>query len=438
MAQHHCRKQGNSNTLSPESTSTLHAWIVVMVASLFFFYEFIQMNVFNSISSSLMRDFAIDAAQLGYMSSAYFVANVVFLFFAGMLLDRCSTRRVILTSLGICILGTALFSLTHSFYLAFFFRFLTGIGSAFCFLSVIRLATRWFPASRMAMVTGFVLTSAMIGGFISQTPMEMLAHAVSWRTALQIDAGAGLFFLLLIALIVKDFPASHAKTHLHEQKEIHELGFLKSLGMAFLRLENWFGGLYVCFMNLPVGLLGGLWGVLYLSTTHDISKIHASEISSMLFIGTMIGSPIMGWLSDKIQMRRPPMIMGAIISLALVTAVLMMPNLTVEPLMLLFAAIGFFTSTQIISYPLVAENSLRVITAMSVSVVNISVQGGDAIFQPLFGYLLDKHMLSRAHVLSANFMPSDFTWALWLFPAGFILALLFVLLLPETHCKQKQ
>ena len=84
-----------------------------------------------------------------------------------------------------------------------------------------------------------------------------------------------------------------------------------------------------------------------------------------------------------------------------------------------------------------AENSLRVITAMSVSVVNISVQGGDAIFQPFFGYLLDRHMLMRAHEISQNFMPSDFDWALWLFPIGFILAIIFVFLIPETYCKQK-
>lgn len=434
MAQPYIHNQFSNTSPSP---SPSRAWIVVMVASLFFFYEFIQMNVFNSIATSLMQDFNINAEKLGDMSSSYFIANVIFLFIAGMLLDRCSTRRVILASLGICIIGTGLFSITHSFYLACLFRFLTGIGSAFCFLSVIRLASRWFPASRMAMVTGFVLTSAMLGGWISQTPMEMLAQMVHWRTALQIDAVAGLFIFLLIALIVKDYPEHHTQAHLNEQKQIHELGYFKSLRMAFLRMQNWFGGLYVCFMNLPVGLLGGLWGVLYLTTTHDISKIHASEVSSMLFVGTMIGSPIMGWFSDKIQMRRPPMLIGALVSFALVAIVIFIPNLSFSTLFWLFLAIGFFTSAQIIGYPLVAENSLRVITAMSVSVVNISVQGGNAIFQPFFGYLLDRHMLARAHAISTNFMPSDFDWALWIFPIGFILAILIVFLLPETRCKQR-
>lgn len=438
MAHAYHHNSAEVNTADFTGKPTKQSWLVVLIASFFFFYEFIQMNVFNSISTSLMHAFHIDAAKLGDLSSFYFIANVVFLFIAGSILDRISTRRVILTALGICIIGTALFSMATSFGWACFFRFLTGIGSAFCFLSVIRLASRWFPAKRMALVTGLIVTMAMAGGFVSQAPMEMLAHTVDWRVALQIDAAAGIFFFLLIFVVVKDFPAEHAKTHQIEQKQIQELGYFTSLRMAFLRLQNWFVGLYVCFVNLPVGLLGGLWGVLYLTTTHDISRVHASVVSSMLFIGTMIGSPIVGWFSDKIQMRRPPMLIGAFVSLLLILCVIFMPNLQYYTLLSLFFLIGIFSSTQIIGYPLVAENSKRMITAMSVSVVNISVQGGSGIFQPFFGFLLDNRMMARAHALSTNFMPSDFSWAMMLFPVGFVLAIILVAMLPETHCKQKE
>lgn len=431
---HHNSAELNISNFPEKATS--QSWIVVLVASLFFFYEFIQMNVFNSISTSLMRAFHIDAAQLGDLSSFYFIANVIFLFIAGSLLDRFSTRRVILTALAICVVGTGLFSVAHSFALACFFRFLTGIGSAFCFLSVIRLASRWFPAKRMAFVIGLVITVAFFGGFISQAPMEMLAHAVDWRVALQIDAVFGVLVFLSIFAVVKDYPAGHAQIHLDEQIQIHAIGFFKSLRLAFFRLQNWLVGLYVCVMNLPVGLLGGLWGVLYLTNTHDISRVHASLVSSMLFIGTMIGSPIVGWISDKIQMRRPPMFAGALISLGLISLVIFVPDLSFDTLFWVFLLIGVCTSTQIIGYPLVAENSMRVITAMSVSVVNISVQAGSGLFQPFFGYLLDNRMLARAHEISTKFMPSDFAWAMWIFPIGFVLATLIVFALPETRCKQ--
>ena len=427
----------NQDSTSPIAQATKRSWIVVLVASLFFFYEFIQMNMFNSISVSLMHAFHIDAGRLGDLSSFYFIANVVFLFFAGILLDRCSTRRVILSALAICILGTLMFSFATSFDWACFFRFLTGIGSAFCFLSVIRLASRWFPSHQMALVLGIVLTIAMLGGFVSQTPMELLAHTFHWRTALQIDAAFGVLIFLLIFTTVHDYPDDHVSIHLSEQAMIQEIGYFQSMRMAFLRLQNWLGGLYVCFVNLPVGLLGGLWGVLYLTGTHDISRVNASEISSMLFMGTMLGAPLSGWISDKMGLRKPLMLLGAVISFALVILVMVAHHLSFYAWIILFVSIGLFTSTQIIAYPLIVENSKRMITAMSVSVINISVQAGSGLFQPFFGYLLDKHMFMRVHQITTHFSASDFSWAMWIFPIGFVLAAMLVFVLPETHCRQK-
>ena len=93
-----------------------------------------------------MREFSLSAGQISQLSAIYFIANVIFLFPAGSILDRFSTRKVILTSMSICIAGTFLFSLSTSLFIAGCARFFTGIGSAFCFLSCIRLASRWFPA----------------------------------------------------------------------------------------------------------------------------------------------------------------------------------------------------------------------------------------------------------------------------------------------------
>lgn len=411
--------------------SSKRAWLVVLTAALFFFYEFIQMNMFNAISDSLMRDFNIGARQLGIMSSFYFIANVIFLFPAGIFLDRCATRKVILTALSVCILGTALMSFTYSFSLACVFRFLTGIGSAFCFLSVIRLASRWFPAKRMALVTGLVVTMAMIGGLVAQTPMTLLLQWMDWRTALLWDATLGVVILFLIATIVKDYPEEHGEIHQQEQDIIKQIGFWKSLRLAFIRKQNWLCGAYTCLMNLPVGLLGGLWGILYLVDTRGLDHLQAANVTSMLFLGTVIGSPLAGWISDTLMKRRLPMRVGAFLSLIVILLLLNLPHLSFMALLIFFLLIGIITATQIISYPLVAESSDRIITAMSVSAVNISVQGGTAIFQPIFGYLMDQHAFSRVHQTISTFLAADFQWAMWLFPIGFLLAVVITFALKE-------
>ena len=111
----------------------LQPWLICFAASLFFFYEFFQLNLFDVINQPLRDEFHIDAAQLSWMSSTYVWANVLFLLPAGVILDRCSTRKVILAAMAICVLGTLGFALTTVFSWAAFFHAMTGIGNAFCF-----------------------------------------------------------------------------------------------------------------------------------------------------------------------------------------------------------------------------------------------------------------------------------------------------------------
>jgi len=89
---------------APHTSATLsyQPWLVCFSAALFFFYEFIQMNMFNAVSTDLMRDFSLHATKLGKLSAYYFYANLIFLPIAGVLLDRFSTRLIILSALLFC------------------------------------------------------------------------------------------------------------------------------------------------------------------------------------------------------------------------------------------------------------------------------------------------------------------------------------------------
>ena len=427
----------NSLNFQPrEQSGSRYAWLVCLSASLFFFYEFIQMNMFDAISTQLMQAFHIKATELGQLSSFYFISNVIFLFPAGILLDRYSTRKIILFSLSICILGIFLFALAKSVFLASMFRFLMGIGSAFCFLSVMRLATRWFSSARLALVTGIIVTMAMLGGVAAQTPLTLLVKAMNWRRALLVDAAFGILIFAVIAIVVKDFPSNYCERHQLERQKVDEIGYWKSMGLAFLKLQNWLGGIYTCLMNLPLSLLGGVWGVLYLVDAHQVAKLNATYVASMLFLGTVIGGPAVGFLSDKISLRRLPMLIGAILSLVLILIIMWEPHLSFAALLFLFFSIGLTTSTQVIGYPVVAESSIPAITAMSVSIVSITTMGGQAVFQPLFGRLMDLQAVYFHH-LSADYGASDFQWAMLILPIGFLVAFIAAFCLRETYCRSR-
>lgn len=411
-------------------------WLVVFSAALFFFYEFIQMNMFSSLDTDLMQDFSINATQLSRLASTYFYANLLFLFPAGMILDRISTRRVILSSLLICSLGTLLFGMATSVYFAQICRFFTGIGSAFCFLSSMRLASRWFPSHRLALITGLVVTMAWLGGTVAQTPLTLLVEKLGWRHALAVDAALGLIIWGVIYLYVQDFPPGKAEFYLQEKLKLQELGFWYSIRSSYFRLQNWLCAIYTSTLDLPVAVLGAIFGSLFLEQVKHLSRVDATFAPMMIFIGTIIGSPLAGWWSDKIGKRKLPMIIGAVLSIILICAIIYLPNLSLVDYIVLLFLLGFTSSTQIISYPTVAESNPKILTATSISVISFTAIAAFPITQQLFGYLLDlgndAQIINNIHVYSA----ADYNRALLILPIGFIVGLIASLFIRETYCKE--
>lgn len=403
----------------------LKAWLVCLSAGLFFFYEFFQLNLFDVINQPLRDDFQIDARQLSWMSSAYVWANTLFLLPAGILLDRFSVRRVILTAMMICILGTVGFGLTHSYFGAFFFHFLTGIGNAFCFLSCVVLAARWFPPRRQALVIGSLVTMAFFGGMMAHTPMAYLNEHFGWRQAMMIDGGVGLLLFLWLLLIIQDRPFTEQPISNAPPQPV-----LPAFVQALRNPQNWLCGLYTSCLNLPIMVFGALWGASYLQTVHHLSTISASNVVSCLFIGSMFGCPLIGWVSDAMGRRKFPMIVAAVLTLAAFSPLFLAGSLSSLSLCLIFFAIGFVTSAQVISYPCIAESNLPTSTGAATGIASVIIMGGGGVGQVVFGQLMQAH----AGFATQNYSAIDFQFALWMFPVATVIALLGLIFTRETYC----
>ncbi|PJE17375.1 MAG: MFS transporter [Legionella sp.] len=421
-----------SDSLAVDSSAILPrgdlmAWLVCLSAGLFFFYEFFQLNIFDVINQPLRDDFHLDATQLSWMSSTYLWADILFLLPAGIILDRFSTRKVILIAMLICVIGTVGFALTNSFALACFFHFLSGIGNAFCFLSCVVLVAHWFPPRRQAFVIGLLVTMAFLGGMMAHTPFAHLNEYYGWRDSLLIDGAVGAFLLVWIYLVVQDRP---------NQKKISKVSNQTAIGSSFLQSlnnpQNWLAGLYTSLLNLPIMVLCALWGASYLQVVHHLPEMAASNVVSLIFIGSIIGCPLVGWLSDTQGRRKPLMILGALATLVTVIPLFMDLALSQTQLSMLFFALGFFTSTQVISYPLIAESNSSENTGAATGIASVLIMGGGGIGQVLFGLLIQQH----AGATSQNYMVADFQYAMWIFPLTAVAALLAVLLTRETYCKR--
>ena len=416
---------------SKTEPTTLRRWVVVMSASLLFFYSFMQLNILNQFSSLLMHFYHINAAQLGTVSAMYFYADFILLIPAGLLLDQFSTKKLILIAMIFSTVSMFVLGEATNAFAAGFARFLSGIGGGFCFLSCIRLASRWFPAKKMAFVAGCLVTMCMLGGMTAQTPTALLYKLVGWRYSMFIIGIMGVVFIGIISLAVQDWPCGIKP----ERRQISLINFLQNLFRVFSNRYNWCGGLYTAFLNLPIFLFGALWGSLYLMQIHHLTHAQSSYVISMIFIGTTIGSPIIGWISDNIERRILPMIVGAIISLLIILIIIYAPNLSFDMLMVLFFLLGFITSTQSLSYPVVTALNPPEVTGSANSVVSMTLMASGFVFQPLFGWLMGLHWDHRIVNNVAIYSVQDFKLALLIMPALFIAAFIVTLFLkePDRH-----
>ena len=412
------------------------AWAVVMVAALFFFYEFIQMHVMSTINMQLREAYRLNAEEIGQLFAMYFYANALFLFPVGNLIDRYSTRKLLLFAVSICTFGTFLFSIATAYWIAAIGRCCVGAGAAFCFLSCIRLASRWFPPNRMAFVMGAVVTMAMFGGMIAQTPFSLLVDYLgNWRNALLVDTALGVIIFLAIMLIVQDRPPDSGDAAQSDQAMLKQLGVLRCMKMAWFNPQNWLCAIYTSFINLPVFILGGLWGVPYLMKVHGLSATEGSYANSVFFIGVIAGSLIYGWISDHIERRVSPMIVGAILSLIVMLSVMYLPGLSLWSIIALFFLLGLVTSSQILTYPTIAELNPIYITSTAVSIDSIFIMISGFLAPPFFGWLMEQ----GGHHATANgltvYSIADFGRAMWLFPITMALGLVIAFFIRETRCR---
>lgn len=425
----------NSQTASNNDATiwkqSILPWLVCFSASLFFAYELMQMHMMNAISPMLMRDLGLNATQFGYLSATYLLADVIFLLPAGIILDRYSTRKVILSALFFCIIGTAGFGFAKSLPTACVCHFLSGIGNAFCFLSCMMLIARWFPSDKQAFIVGLVITIGMLGGVVAQSPFSLLAQIFEWRGALLIDAGIGIGIFALIFAFVHDAPKQNADVETKE--EIHAVPFWTGVKKSVFNLQNICCGIYTGLMNLPLMIISAVWGSLFLTQVHNIPLARASFIVSMICMGTIVGSPLFGLFSDRIQKRRSPMVFGGCASLVVMLLIMLIKDPSEATLTLLFFLLGLATSSQVIGYPTITESNPKELTGTSMGVAAVIIMGMAAIIQPLSGRLLDSMWDGTMAGGFPLYSLSAFLAAFSIFPLGFILALVAVLMIKEVR-----
>ncbi len=419
--------------------TALLAWSVWGLGALLYLIGFYQRVAPAVITDHLMADFAIGAAALGNLSAFYFYAYVAMQIPTGVIADRWGPRRLLTAGAGVAALGTVLFAMAPDIVWASAGRLLIGASVAVAFVSMLKLASHWFPPERYALVSGMALAMGVVGGVIAGVPLRALVEAFGWRPVMGVTAGLTGVLCVATGWHVRDDPsekghASHAPPSGRGGRHDHP-PIIEGLVRVLSYRNIWILTLVPIGFSGAVLTFGGLWGVPYLRQVHGLDAKTAALVTSTLLVSWACGGPLLGMWSTRQRRRKPLYVASAAVALAAWGAVFY-AGAPLPLLVALLVVAGLGSANIIIGFAWAKESLPLALTGTASGVCNMGPLMGGMLLQPGVGWLLDRNWAGATAAGVRIYDAAAYRAGFSLIFGALCTAMVLILLARESHCRQ--
>jgi MFS family permease len=362
-----------------------------------FFYVFLPFALGHYLSTllrsvnavlapALMQELALSPAQLGTLTSAFFLTFALAQLPVGIALDRYGPRRVQLFLMLVASLGALLFAHGRSFGELVFARALMGVGLGGCFMSAVKAVSSVIAPHKLPSVHGYLIAVGGLGAASSTLPVRLALHYTDWRGVFEVLA-----WIVALASILVWLAAPRAAPSQANSKPTHAQGgqllrplidvyrnpqFGRTIGLVLVPHAVFFG-------------VQGLWVGRWLS---DVGGYSDETVAYLLYLGMaalIFGAISVGMITEWAARRGiAPLDVAAtgVAVFILVQAAMAMnyaPSL--HMLAVLFTLVGTITG---IEYAIVAQSMPRTLTGRAATCLNLLIFAGAFVVQAGFGQLV--------------------------------------------------
>lgn len=267
------------------------------------------------------REFELTKTEQGALITAFAIAYMLTQIPGGMLADRFGPKRMLVTSLVLWSVFTALTGVVGGLVALLVVRVLFGVGQGlFPGAAFKAVAERTRPAQR-ASAAGVMLASNQLGAGIAPLIVAPLIMALGWRDTFLVVAAGGLAIgIALFLFLPRPLPAHLSEAPAANSQE----GPVEAMPRgAVLRSPSvWkFAGLFCAVNMVGYGLI--TWVPSYLLEARGVSLTLAGVASAIPFLVGSLGMLLGGWLFDRYFHDRARVLVIPVLLVAAVLLVLM-------------------------------------------------------------------------------------------------------------------
>lgn len=417
-------------------------WLIFAILALAYFLVYFHRLSLSVVADDLIRDMQITAGLMGMLGSIYFYCYALMQIPAGLLADSFGPRKTVTCSLILAAAGSVLFGLAQGIGMAFLGRILVGFGVSAVFIPTMKILSQWFQAKEFASMAGLLQAVGGAGVLAATWALAWMTACFGWRFSFLL-IGLGTFILAaLIWLIVRDRPSERGLPDIvpqansddkpQSQTRPAELG----QGIKLVLSNKYFWPVAIWYF-FDCGIFfgfGALWSGPYLMHVYGLPRAQAGSILSMIAWGMILGSPLLGLISDRILKSRKKVIVLCSSLLSIIFGLLSLFPSGLPPALLyvLFFLFSLSASAIVaIGFTMTKELFPVEIAGTSVGLVNVFPFLGGAIFMPFLGRVLDSHPTTASGVYSLK----GYTAVLFILFGAALAALICSLLTKETYPK---
>lgn len=309
--------------------------LVASLVGIYIISQFFRSSI-GVIGPDLAREFSLDAGQLSMLSSLFFLSFAAAQIPLGVAIDRFGPKAAMLTTAGIMIAATLMFSFAENFFVLAFARLLIGIGCCSYLMAPLAIYAERFPAQRFAAMVGIQIGGGSLGMLIATKPLATATAMFGWRASFLAVAA----FAVVMTAMVFIFVHESARGRVLRQSRTETLGqAFRGVVQAtrvdsFWRLFFMQAATYSAFASIL-----GLWGGPWLSQTYGMS-LEERGFYLLIFAVFQIGGLFALGSIDRpfASYKKPATVMALLaISLAGLAALVALPVAALGPF---FAAYG--------------------------------------------------------------------------------------------------
>ncbi|MDP6887652.1 MAG: MFS transporter [SAR324 cluster bacterium] len=229
------------------------------------------------IEVDLVRDLGLGPADLGLLTSVYFISFAAFQLPLGVLLDRYGPRRTESILLLFAALGSILFAQAESLSGLIVGRLLIGLGVSACLMAAFKAYVLWFSSQRLAMINGLQMVAGGLGALLATIPLQNALSYTDWRG---VFTGLAIITVFASVCLWMFLPENQRTDDKLPSLKLH----LKEIGQV-LRNRIFWGIAPLAAMSSGANMaIHGLWMKPWL---RDVTGLSADNAAQLLFAMTL-------------------------------------------------------------------------------------------------------------------------------------------------------